>query len=207
MSDIYNNPIGHWVVVAVAMTLLLFVVLTATAYTVWFERVALGRIQRRPGPNRVGSFGLMQLAADGVKLAFKESFAPRGVDGVIEVLQATNVDIATPPSLPPRQRRGGASMILQWPCQSTGAPALCDVYAIGGYSARFLSRCQNLHRTAKKEGDGLVQSCGHTVFIFFNDIVAIISCLTVNKFHQNFSLVNGKIGKRISKLIFQFFFS
>ena len=51
MSDFYNNAIGHWVVVAIAMTLLLFVVLTATAYTVWFERVALGRIQRRPGPN------------------------------------------------------------------------------------------------------------------------------------------------------------
>src|SRR6266513_6164960 len=84
MNDLYNNAIGHWVVVA--MTLLLFVVLTATAYTVWFERVALGRIQRRPGPNRVGPFGLMQLAADGVKLAFKESFAPRGVDSILYVL-------------------------------------------------------------------------------------------------------------------------
>ncbi|HYS97409.1 MAG TPA: NADH-quinone oxidoreductase subunit H, partial [Candidatus Dormibacteraeota bacterium] len=86
MSDIYNNPIGHWVVIAVAMTLLLFVVLTATAYTVWFERVALGRIQRRPGPNRVGPFGLMQLAADGVKLAFKESFVPEKTDKVLYVV-------------------------------------------------------------------------------------------------------------------------
>ena len=52
MNDLYNNSIGHWVIVVIAMTLLLVVVLTATAYTVWFERVALGRIQRRPGPNR-----------------------------------------------------------------------------------------------------------------------------------------------------------
>src|SRR5256886_12568717 len=80
VSQIYDNPIGHWVVVVVAMTLLLFVVLTATAYTVWFERVALGRIQRRPGPNRVGPFGLLQLAADGIKLAFKESFVPEKTD-------------------------------------------------------------------------------------------------------------------------------
>jgi NADH-quinone oxidoreductase subunit H len=86
VSDLYNNPIGHWVVVAIAMTTLLFVVLTATAYTVWFERVALGRIQRRPGPNRVGPFGLMQLAADGVKLAFKESFVPAKTDKVIYVV-------------------------------------------------------------------------------------------------------------------------
>src|SRR5438094_8830628 len=68
------------------MTLLLFVVLTATAYTVWFERVALGRIQRRPGPNRVGPFGLMQLAADGIKLAFKESFVPAKTDRVLYVV-------------------------------------------------------------------------------------------------------------------------
>jgi NADH-quinone oxidoreductase subunit H len=86
VNDFYNNAVGHWVVVIVAMALLLFVVLTATAYTVWFERVALGRIQRRPGPNRVGPWGLMQLAADGVKLAFKESFVPEKTDRVIYLL-------------------------------------------------------------------------------------------------------------------------
>jgi NADH-quinone oxidoreductase subunit H len=86
VNDLYNNPIGHWVVVTIAMTLLLVVVLTATAYTVWFERVALGRIQRRPGPNRVGPFGLMQLAADGIKLAFKESFVPAKTDKIIYVI-------------------------------------------------------------------------------------------------------------------------
>ena len=89
MNDLYNNAIGHWVVVAVASAVLLFVVLTATAYTVWFERVALGRIQRRPGPNRVGPFGLLQLAADGVKLAFKESFVPEKTDKVIYVVAPT----------------------------------------------------------------------------------------------------------------------
>jgi len=89
VNDLYNNAIGHWVVVAVASAVLLFVVLTATAYTVWFERVALGRIQRRPGPNRVGPFGLLQLAADGVKLAFKESFVPEKTDKVIYVVAPT----------------------------------------------------------------------------------------------------------------------
>jgi NADH-quinone oxidoreductase subunit H len=69
--------------------LLLFVILTATAYTVWFERVALGRIQRRPGPNRVGPYGLLQLAADGIKLAFKESFIPAKTDKVLYVIAPT----------------------------------------------------------------------------------------------------------------------
>ena len=89
MNDLYNNPIGHWVIVVVAMALLLFVVLTATAYTVWFERVGLGRIQRRPGPNRVGPAGLLQLAADGIKLAFKESFIPAKTDRIIYVIAPT----------------------------------------------------------------------------------------------------------------------
>jgi NADH-quinone oxidoreductase subunit H len=77
------------VVVVVAIALLLFVVLTATAYTVWFERVALGRIQRRPGPNRVGPFGLLQLAADGIKFAFKESIVPADTDKIIYVVAPT----------------------------------------------------------------------------------------------------------------------
>ncbi len=83
---IYSNAVGHWVVIVVAMLLLVFVLLTATAYTVFWERVYLGYIQRRPGPNRVGPFGLLQMAADGVKLVFKESFAPTGVDTVLYVL-------------------------------------------------------------------------------------------------------------------------
>jgi NADH-quinone oxidoreductase subunit H len=83
VNDLYNNSIGHWVVVIVAMAVLLFGLLTATAYTVWFERVALGHIQRRPGPNRVGPFGLLQLAADGLKLAFKESFVPAKTDRIV----------------------------------------------------------------------------------------------------------------------------
>ena len=89
MNDLYNNPIGHWVIVVIAIALVLFVLLTGTAYTVWFERVALGRIQRRPGPNRVGPYGLMQLAADGIKLAFKESFVPAKTDKVLFVVAPT----------------------------------------------------------------------------------------------------------------------
>ena len=82
----YANPVGHWVIVVVAMVLLIFVLLTVTAYTVFWERVYLGFIQRRPGPNRVGPFGLLQMAADGVKLVFKESFSPAGVDPLLYVV-------------------------------------------------------------------------------------------------------------------------
>src|SRR5437879_8512819 len=54
----------------------LFVLLTAVAYTVWLERRVVGHMQNRWGPTRVGPFGLLQPAADGVKFLFKEDLTP-----------------------------------------------------------------------------------------------------------------------------------
>ena len=56
--------------------LALFVLLTAVAYSVWLERKVVGHIQKRWGPTRVGPFGLLQPAADGVKFLFKEDLTP-----------------------------------------------------------------------------------------------------------------------------------
>lgn len=45
---------------------------------VWLERRFLGRLQGRPGPNRVGPFGLLQPIADAIKLMSKEDVSPGG---------------------------------------------------------------------------------------------------------------------------------
>jgi NADH-quinone oxidoreductase subunit H len=76
----YADPIGHWVIVVLAMLVTFLILITVTAYVVFAERVLIGRFQRRPGPNRVGPYGLLQSAVDGVKLLTKESFMPTGVD-------------------------------------------------------------------------------------------------------------------------------
>ncbi len=47
---------------------------------IWWERKAAGRIQSRPGPNRVGPIGLFQSAADGIKLVLKEDLIPDKAD-------------------------------------------------------------------------------------------------------------------------------
>jgi NADH-quinone oxidoreductase subunit H len=54
--------------------------------SVWGERRIVGRMQERPGPNRVGPFGLIQALADGVKLALKEDLIPAAADKVVFVL-------------------------------------------------------------------------------------------------------------------------
>ncbi len=58
-------------IVAVVVPLLLCV-----AYLTLWERKAIGWSQIRPGPNRVGPFGLLQPIADAVKLIFKEIIRP-----------------------------------------------------------------------------------------------------------------------------------
>jgi NADH-quinone oxidoreductase subunit H len=51
-----------------------------------FERKIIGWAQQRPGPNRVGPWGLLQGLADGIKLFFKEALVQRGVDKTLYYL-------------------------------------------------------------------------------------------------------------------------
>jgi len=53
------------------------------AYLVWAERRGAARIQRRPGPNINGPFGLLQPPLDGIKLMAKQLTIPGGADKVL----------------------------------------------------------------------------------------------------------------------------
>jgi NADH-quinone oxidoreductase subunit H len=52
-------------------------VLISVAYFTLCDRKIMAAMQRRIGPGVVGFFGLLQPAADGVKLVFKESVLPK----------------------------------------------------------------------------------------------------------------------------------
>jgi NADH-quinone oxidoreductase subunit H len=56
----------------------LLVVITGFAYTTLLERRFIAFFQSRVGPNRVGPLGLLQPAADAVKLITKEDITPAG---------------------------------------------------------------------------------------------------------------------------------
>jgi NADH-quinone oxidoreductase subunit H len=65
---------------------IIIVFATLFALTTVLERKGLGRIQNRYGPNRVGPWGLLQPAADGLKAMTKEDLVPRTADKVVHFL-------------------------------------------------------------------------------------------------------------------------
>ena len=75
-------------VVSVLLSLvpILIVFPTLFALTTVLERKGLGRIQNRYGPNRVGPFGFLQFAADGIKVLIKEDVVPRAADKLVHFL-------------------------------------------------------------------------------------------------------------------------
>jgi len=74
-----------WLILAKAVGVFAFLLITVLV-AILVERKLLGRMQMRYGPNRVGPWGLLQSAADGIKLALKEGLIPAGVDKPIYLL-------------------------------------------------------------------------------------------------------------------------
>ncbi|MGH7729255.1 MAG: NADH-quinone oxidoreductase subunit NuoH [Vulcanimicrobiaceae bacterium] len=75
--------IPWWALALIKSVIVLFVVVTVFAYAMLFERKILAWMQLRPGPNRVGPWGLLQPAADAGKMFFKEDLTPKSADPLI----------------------------------------------------------------------------------------------------------------------------
>ncbi len=75
-----NEP---FLIILIKAVIVIFVLVTAFAYTLLWERKLLGRFQARYGPNRAGPVGYLQPLADVLKLIFKEDFVPAGANKLL----------------------------------------------------------------------------------------------------------------------------
>lgn len=71
--------IAYLIETIVKIVVILLVFSALAGFGTYFERKVLAFMQRRLGPMHVGPYGLLQIAADGVKLFTKEDIVPQNV--------------------------------------------------------------------------------------------------------------------------------
>ncbi len=92
MSGAWEGPLGAinayepWYVQILKALVIFAIGFSLVPLALLYERKLLGRLQNRPGPNRVGPFGTLQPMADIFKLISKEQFRPRGAIGWLFML-------------------------------------------------------------------------------------------------------------------------
>jgi len=72
-----------WLILVLRVALPALILPAIVIPLVWYERRFAAFIQDRPGPNRVGPFGLMQSPADILKLFMKEDVVPATADRLL----------------------------------------------------------------------------------------------------------------------------
>ena len=74
---------GYIIATVIKAILILAVISALAGFGTYIERKILAFIQRRLGPMHVGPFGVLQIAADGIKLFTKEDFIPSGANKIV----------------------------------------------------------------------------------------------------------------------------
>jgi NADH-quinone oxidoreductase subunit H len=80
LADFGRDP---WWLIIIKVVVAFIFGMSMILLGVWFERRVVARMAVRPGPNRVGPFGLLQTLADGIKGMLKEDLLPRTADKVV----------------------------------------------------------------------------------------------------------------------------
>ena len=78
-----NLPHVTWVGVLIKAVMILAIISAVAGFGTYIERKVLAFMQRRLGPMHVGPYGLLQIAADGIKLFTKEDIVPQNANRLI----------------------------------------------------------------------------------------------------------------------------
>ena len=76
-------PQVTWIGVLIKAILILAIISALAGFGTFIERKVLAFMQRRLGPMHVGPYGLLQIAADGIKLFTKEDIIPQNANKLI----------------------------------------------------------------------------------------------------------------------------
>jgi len=127
------------IAVLVKYAVMFAVFINVAPIMVWVERRGAGLIQDRPGPNRVGPFGLFQPLADALKFMFKEDVTPILVDKplyllapVLALMPAFTTLVLIP--FGPEITVGGRTIPLVVTNADTGALLFLAISSLGVYS-------------------------------------------------------------------------
>jgi NADH-quinone oxidoreductase subunit H len=83
MEAIHLLPEVTWVGVLIKAVLILAIISALAGFGTFIERKVLAFMQRRLGPMHVGPYGVLQIAADGIKLFTKEDIIPQNANKFI----------------------------------------------------------------------------------------------------------------------------
>jgi NADH-quinone oxidoreductase subunit H len=83
LTDHWNDSI---LILLLKIVIIFGAVMNVVGLLSWVERKVMARVQMRPGPTRVGPFGLFQPLADLIKFLFKEDVIPTNANRFLYIL-------------------------------------------------------------------------------------------------------------------------
>ncbi|MDF0599234.1 NADH-quinone oxidoreductase subunit NuoH [Psychromarinibacter sp. C21-152] len=83
MADFFSTGLGIAIIILAQCLLMAIFLLLAAYFFLYADRKVWAAVQMRRGPNVVGVFGLLQSAADMLKLVVKEVVIPAGADRTV----------------------------------------------------------------------------------------------------------------------------
>ena len=199
------------IVVAVVIAIA-FAALNA-AYLVWAERRGAGIIQRRPGPNINGPFGLLQPPLDGLKLMAKQILIPGGADKllfitapVLVMCPAIMSFVTLPYSEFFQAQNINVGLLMVFAFASIGTMGV----VIAGWSSRnkysLMAAMRSVSQAVAYEIPMIITALTIVLMAGTTDLNAIVAQQSQNFFHWNIFPIAGESHNILMPLSFLIFF-